>query len=269
MKRIVICFLFIFSTYFLNSSSPPLVKNFEKRFQIGFGLNVTTSNMLSFIDNIKMTQVFKNFDSGKTYDDLTPEEKILMSKEQFEHLKNLSANTRTGILVANIFGGMEYAFQLRILWKILMIETDFALVPYNGFYNGRFDFGINANGGIRLPFVVMPYITGGVSLSFHFYPDAVYKIEPWKARWGSYENFAFRLGLNFKAGLDFKFKIFSFGFYYQWAVKDFQEFSDWWGEIVNNLENNGESEQNAQAKAAGMIFGAQSRFGVSICWYIY
>lgn len=188
-----------------------------------------------------------------------------MSKEQFGHLKSLSANIRSGILIANIFGGMEYAFQLRFLWRILMIETDFLLVPYNGFYNGRFDFGINANGGVRLPFVVMPYITGGINLSFHFYPDAVYKIEPWKARWGCYENFAFRLGVNIKGGLDFKFKVFSFGFYYQWIVKDFQEFLRLVGEIVNNLKNSGEKEGEAQAKAFRMIFGAQSRFGVSIC----
>ena len=255
MKKIIV-YLNLFFIYFYLNSTSPIVRNFEKRFQIGFGFNITTSNLLSLIDNVKMGQALTNLDSGKSYEDLTPEEKILMSKEQFEHFKNLSQNARNGLLVANIFGSMEYAFKLRFLWKILMIETDFSLVPYNGFYNGRFDFGITANGGVRLPYVVMPYITGGINLSFHFYPDAVYKIEPWKARWGSYENFAFRFGLNIKGGLDFKFKIFSIGIYYQWVVKDFQEFSDWFSEITNNLKNAGEPEQNAQAKASGMILAS-------------
>lgn len=268
MKRIIV-YAYLFFIYFLNANSPPIVKNFEKRFQIGFGFTVTTSNILNFIDNIKMGQALSNLDSGKNYDDLTPEEKILMSKDQFDHLKNLSLNTRNGILVANIFGSMEYAFQLRFLWKILIIEGDFSMVPYNSFYNGRFDFGIIANSGIRLPFWVMPYITGGINLSFHFYPDAVYKIEPWKARWGSYENFAFRLGLNIKGGVDFKLKIFSVGIYYQWIIKDFQEFSDWFSEITDNLKEAGETEQNSQVKATGIILASQSRFGISICWYIY
>ena len=99
------------------------------------------------------------------------------------------------------------------------------------------------------------------NFTFSFYPSEFTKLENWKGRWAATDNFAFRPGINLRAGLDFKFKGFSIGAYYQYTIKDFQEFTGWYYAIV--------SEGLTQQQAAGMIFGAQSRFGASLCWYVF
>ena len=113
--------------------------------------------------------------------------------------------------------------------------------------------------GVRGPFFIMPYIIGGLAFTFSFYPSEYTSIEEWKGDWAATSNFAFRPGINTRIGLDLKFPKLSIGAYYQWTVKDFQEFSSWYWHIMNVGYSN--------AEAIGKIIAGQSRFGISICLY--
>lgn len=227
-------------------------KRDEKRFQLGFGAIVSTGNLLGIIESVKMSQAIQ---SGNDYD--YPG----ISKEESEALNNLDGAMQRAILVANILGSMEYGFQFRLLWNILMVEADLFVLPFDGSYNGRVDMLLQVMAGVRAPFWIMPYIIGGANFTFSFYPGQFTTLENWKGRWAATDNFAFRPGFNLRTGLDFKFKGFSIGAYYQYTVKDVQEYTLWYDAIVN--------AGIAPNKAVGMIFGAQSRFGVSLCWYIF
>ena len=114
--------------------------------------------------------------------------------------------------------------------------------------------------GIRCPFFIMPYLIAGPTFTFSFYPEQFTQVENWKGDWAATDNFAFRPGLNTRAGLDFKFRGWSIGAYYQYTIKDFQEFGSWFWHLTN--------AGYSQADAVGKIFGAQSRFGASMCFYI-
>jgi len=271
MKNISKLFLFIFLIIFLSTfhlySLPR--KNFEKRFQVGLGGLISSSNLLNFINNIRTFTALDSLNNGGVYEDLSPEQKAVTSKEQYYKLRDLGSAFQKTLFIANILATMEYSIQLRILWKILIFETDLSLLPFNGSYNGRLDFTLTINGGIRAPFWFMPYILCGVNFAFQFYPDEVYKIEKWKSDWGAFKNFVFRPGINVRAGLDIKFRVFSIGAYYQYTVKDFEEFTDWLGILKSALITGGESAQSAGIKAAGMVLGAQSKFGVNFCWYLF
>lgn len=223
----------------------------ETRFQIGFGLIVNTSNLLGLIESVKMYNAMVN---GATYNypGLTQEQQDAMNK--------INGAMQRALLVANILGGMEYGLQMRILWQIMMIETDLTVLPLDGSYNGRLDMVLSVMGGIKAPFFIMPYLLAGVDFTFSFYPNQFASLENWKDRWAATDNFAFRPGLNIKAGLDLKFPNFSIGGYYQYTIKDFQEFTLWYEKL---------KEANISASdAAGMIFGAQSRFGIAVSLYI-
>lgn len=263
---IIILALAFFSDY--GAYSLPR-KNFEKRFQVGLGGQISSSNMLNFINNIRIFNALDSLNNGGTYEDLSPEQKAVTSKEQYYKLRDLGSAFQKTLFIANILATMDYSFQLRLLWKILIIETDLTLLPFNGSYNGRLDLMLTVNGGIRAPFWIMPYLMGGVNFTFQFYPDEVYKIEKWKSDWGAFKNFVFRPGINVRAGLDIKFRVFSIGAYYQYTIKDFEEFTDWLGILKSALITSGESAEAAGVKAAGMVLGAQSRFGINFCWYLF
>ncbi len=225
-------------------------KRDEKRFQIGFGAIISTSNLLGLIESAKMAQAIKD-NNDYDYPGITEEEKAA--------LQSLNGAMQRAILVANILGAMEYGVQLRILWHILMVETDLVLLPFDGSYNGRLDFSWAVMAGIRCPFFIMPYFLAGVNFTFSFYPKEFTEKENWKGDWAATDNFVFRPGLNLRAGLDLKFKNFSIGGYYQYSIKDFQEFSLWYNKIVDEGIN--------KSDAVGMILGSQSRFGVALCFY--
>ena len=235
---------------------PPLncncQKGDEKRFQLGFGGVVSTSNILGLIESAKM---FKSIKSGNDYDypGISPEEQ--------QALKDLDGAMQRAILVANILGAMEYGLQFRILWHVLMVEADLFVLPFDGSYNGRVDLLFTAMAGVRAPFWIMPYLLCGANFTFSFYPKEFATVENWKGDWAATENFCFRPGLNVRVGLDIKFKSFSIGGYYQYCIKDFQEFSNWFEDL--------KASNVTPAAAAGMIFGSQSRFGVALCWYIF
>jgi hypothetical protein len=230
-------------------------KTSEMRFQFGLGVYTNTNNILGLVENARMAE---SVESGSTYSfpGITP--------AQSSAFQTLDANLQRAVYISNILGGMEYGIKARVLWGLLIAEADVSLVPLNGSYNGRFDLGINTGVGIRAPFWIQPYATVGPMFTFSWYPDDVSTIEPWKTAYAAVNNFAFRPGLQSRLGLDFKFKRFSIGAYYQYQVKDFQEFTDWYGEIYNSLG----SIENAKARAAGMVVAAQSRIGASLVWYI-
>jgi hypothetical protein len=227
-------------------------KSDEGRFQLGFGGFISTNNILGLIENVRMNDAIQS--SGTL-------------PAEFSGLTDINVAMQRAIMVANILGGMEYGFKTRILWKILIAEADLVLTPFNGSYNGRLDFTVNTGVGIRAPFWIMPYFVAGPMFTFSFYPDEFTAVESWKSNYAGFQNFLFRPGLNTRVGLDFKFKKFSIGAYYNYAIKDFQEFTLWYEDLVAKLDSGDTAA--AQAQAAGMVFGAQSKFGVSMTWYLF
>lgn len=268
MKKIIILIPVLLLIHISMLQAVPR-KNFEKRFQIGIGMNMATANLYNLISGFETMNALDSAGDGAGYDDLSPEQQTYISREEFESLKNLSAAYQRAMIVSNMFAGMEYGIQIRSLWNIFMSEADIALLPMNGAYNGRLDFSISLNTGVRIPFFIMPYIMGGFNMGFQFYPDNVRKIEPWKSSLGTVGNFAFRPGFNVKAGLEIKFKKFSIGGFYQYVVKDIEEYSAWRETLQESLEQAGETGDGASAKAAGLMFSAQSKFGLSVCWYLF
>ncbi|OHD18248.1 MAG: hypothetical protein A2Y34_09275 [Spirochaetes bacterium GWC1_27_15] len=252
MKKILIFCLLIVC---LISAFSKTKKSDEKRFQIGFGGMVSTSNLMGMIENTKLYQAIEN---GSQYD--YPG----LDTEQSKAINNLAKNMGRAILVANILGGLEYGFEARLLWNALMLESDLIFLPFDASYNGRMDFVVTTNIGIRAPFWIMPYITAGANFTFSWYPENVTKIDKWKS-WGVFNNFVWRPGVNLRCGLDLKFRHFSIGAYYQYTIKDFDEFVGWWQTLSDNLYNKG--LKNAAEQAAGLIFASQSRFGISMVFY--
>lgn len=242
---LVLVFLLV-STFTLQAKSK---KSGEKRFQIGFGLSVSTNNIVGMVENVKMLQAINN---GGSYSNPA------LTDEQNAAFSYLDKNMQKGLVIANILGQMEYGVQMRILWHMVMFETDLVLLPYDTTSNGKLDFYWVTNIGIRAPFWIMPYITGGVNFTFSIYPEEVAKINSWKSDWGSVGKFVFRPGFNIKTGLDLKFKRFSVGVYYQYMVKDVTEFQEW----AALFGEQGEGFLIAK------VLGSQSRFGLAMCWYL-
>lgn len=229
---------------------PKTKKNDEQRFQFGFGINLSSCNLLNLIENVKLYDSIKN-DTDYNFPGIDEDEQ--------EALQEIDGAMKRAILVANILGGMEYGLQIRFLYKIMMFETDIILLPFDGSYNGRIDLLLSPMIGIRAPFFIMPYIITGVCFTFSFYPSEFTSKEEWKGDWAATSNFVFRPGINTRIGLDFKIKGFSIGAYYQWTVKDFQEFSSWYWHIMD--------VGYSGVEAGWKIFAAQSRFGIAITLY--
>lgn len=229
----------------------PETKKFnEQKLQFGFGFMVSTCNLLNLIESAKIYDAIKN-DTDYNFPGVDEEEQ--------EALLKLNGGMKRAILVANILGGMEYGAQFRILYKIMIFETDIILLPFDGSYNGRLDLLLTPMIGVRAPFYIMPYFISGLALTFSFYPSEFTSIEEWKGNWAATTNFAFRPGIITRLGLDLKIEGFSIGAYYQWTVKDFQEFGSWYWHIMN--------AGYSSSSAVGRILAAQSRFGISICLY--
>lgn len=243
---VVIIMTLLLSINVINAKSK---KNDEKRFQIGVGILISTSNLFGLIHSAKMAYEGDMSSVG-------------INKTIFDQIP---LNIRQTVLVANIFANMEYSFQFRILSSIFIGESDIILLPMDNSSNGRFDMIITLNGGVRFPFWIMPYVMAGANFTFSWYPGRVVDFENWRTTYGSNiaENFAWSPGMNIKVGLDIKFRLFSAGLYYVYMIKDFNEFGGKVSQIANDLTNGDYST------AGAMIFGSQSRFGVSICWYLF
>lgn len=249
---VVVLFILITTTIVFGRSK----KSNEKRFQLGFGFTVSTNNLLGLIEDVRMTQAI---DSGSSYD--YPG----LSTTQKAALNDIDVGMRRAIMIANILGGMEYGLQMRILWSALMMEMNLNVIPLDGSYNGRLDLRFQFGIGLRAPFFIMPYILVGATANFSFYPGEVQQIEDWRTYFTN--NFALSPGIDAKIGLDLKFKKWSIGAYYLYSIRDFKEFTDWWGELWNNLSSG--DTQAAQNQAWGMIVAAQSKFGASLCFYLF
>lgn len=223
----------------------------EMNFQLGIGGLISTSNLLGLIESVKLYNAMVN-DQDYEYPGVT--------EEQQEALKNINGSMARAIMVANILGAMEYGLSARILWNVLIAEVDLFFLPFDGSYNGRLDFMAVPLIGVRSPWFIQLYAMAGVPFVFSFYPDKLTQIENWRTRWAATDNFAFRIGLMIRLGLDLKFKTFSIGGYYQYTIKDFEEFTAW----HNAFRDIGVTP----ADAAGKIFAAQSRFGIAISFYL-
>ncbi len=231
----------------------------ENRFQIGIGISVSTNNLLGLIESVKMYEAFESKKSDYSF--------IGISADDQTKLKAMDPKIQRAVMIANLFGAMEYGIQLRMLYKALMLESNLMFLPFDGTYNGRFDMMLTVNAGLRAPFWIMPYFLAGVNFTFSFYPGKLSTSENWKKKWGATDSFVWRPGVNLRLGLDIKFKGLSIGAYYQYTVKDFEEFSSLYSSIEKSVKES--NAQYVQAQAFGMLLGAQSRFGASICLYLF
>jgi len=225
----------------------------ERRFQLGFGFILGTHSLAGMFE----TNNIKN--NSDYYYPLASDK-----KDRFE---SLNSDQKTGILVGHILGGWEYGFQFRILWRIFIAETDIILTPFDAVNNGRLDFVIMPMIGIKGPLALMPYIMAGTIFTFSYYPWEYSFLESQKSNFASNDKFAFRPGLNIKAGVEFKVPRylkpakFSVGGYLQYTIKDFEEFHY----IYWNYKNSGYSNADAALK----VLSHQVRFGISLCYYIF
>ena len=256
MKKTISVVMILFCISFVSIYARS--NNTENRFQIGIGGIVSTNNLLGLIESVKM---YRSFEMGEDYDF------IGMTDVDQEALKSLDPNIQRALMIANMFGAMEYGIQVRILFNAFMFETDLMLLLFDGTYNGRLDLLLTMNAGVRAPFWIMPYILGGVNFTFSFYPGKLGEAENWKSKWAATDSFVWRPGVNLRAGLDFKFRGFSVGAYYQYTIKDFEEFVGLYESISSSIQN--EDAETIKAMALGMVLGSQSRFGISMCWYLF
>jgi hypothetical protein len=220
-----------------------------KKVHLGFGITATTGNLLGLIENARLYNALYN-NQEYNYPGLTESEKTAV--------KNLNKGMLNTLIAANILATMEYGLRTRIMFHAFISDIDLVFLPCDGTFNGRFDFQIVPTFGIRAPWFIMPYLTAGPSFTFSFYPGKVADIENWKTKtgYGVADNFVFRPGLNIKTGIDINFRRFTIGAFYQYEIKDFAEFTDYYNAIIANGFTSSE--------AATKIFGYQSRFGVSI-----
>jgi len=229
----------------------------ERRFQLGFGFIIGTHSLAGLSETTRIYNALK--DNEDYYFPLA-----VNNKDYFDTLNN---DQKTGILVGHILGGWEYGFQFRILWNIIIAETDIILSPFDASRNGRFDFIIMPMIGIKAPLALMPYIMFGLIYTFSFYPGEYSFTENNKSSFTSNINFSYRPGLVIKAGVEFKIpkylKIakFSVGGYIQYTIKDFEEFNY----IYFNYKESGYSDFSAVLK----ILENQLRFGISLCYYLF
>ncbi len=224
--------------------------NDEMKLQVGIGVLINTSNIYSLTESSKLYQSMNN-GTDYNYPGFTP--------EQADAYKNLTNPMKRALIISNIFGALEYGITGRILWNYLIGELDIILLPFDGSYNGRMDLVITPLVGLRYPWMLMPYLIVGMTLTFSFYPGELDTIESWKSRSAATNNFVFRPGLIVRLGADFKVSNFSIGLYYQYTIKDFDEFTLWYNELIDY--------GYSPTEAGGKIFGSQSRFGVAINMY--
>jgi len=250
-NTLVAFFLIIFSmTFVWSEETKESIFSWDtKKFHLGFGLTATTGNLLGLIENARLYDALYN---NKPYD--YPG----LTAEQRDAVMKLNKGMVRTLIVANVFASLEYGLRTRIMFHAFMSDIDLVFLPNDGTYNGRFDFELVPAVGVRLPWFIMPYITAGPTFTFSFYPDKVANVENWKTKagYGIYENFAFRVGLNIKTGVDLNFRRVMVGVFYQYEVKDFAEFTDFYYTILDG--------GFTPAEAAGMVFGYQSRFGISL-----
>ncbi len=254
MKKILMVLLIVSVSFTAFGKSDKNWLQKELGFNIGFGGFANTTNLMGLIESGRMATAMNE---GKEYD--FPG----LSDEQKTAFNNMSKAMGQAMIVANILASMEYALKVRITANIFIADIDVTFLPLDGSYNGRFDISLTTSAGIRAPFFLMPYITIGANFLFSIYPEDYKSIETWKASWGAAGRFVFRPGIVGRAGLDIKLGKFAIGAYYQYTVKDFEEFGTFFTSLLNDAYS------GDTAKAVGAIMGYQSRFGVSLLFYLF
>jgi hypothetical protein len=217
-----------------------------KKFHFGIGVTATTGNLSGLIDNVRLLYNNQVYD----YPGWTAEQKEVISK--------LDSQTVRGLVFANILCSMEYGIRTRFMYHVFISDIDLVFLPSDSSTNGRFDFQLIPTIGVRVPWLLMPYITAGPSFTFSFYPDKISDADNWKTKagYGVFNNFVFRPGLNIRTGLDLNLRRMTIGVFYEYGIKDFAEFSDYYRSLIIN----GYSVNDAVWR----VFNYQGRFGASI-----
>jgi hypothetical protein len=225
----------------------------EKELQYGFGIIVNSNDIKTGYENYERSQAIKD-----GYEYSYPG----FSDKQQEALTELDTWMQKSILATYVLRNMEYGIQFRLLWKYLISETDFVFTPTDYSDNSKINIAIAPMIGFRSPRFIMPYFMAGPNFTLAVNPE-IYKSESnWHDKINATKNtLSFSPGLIVRTGVDTKFKRFSLGFYYQYKIKDFSEFNYW-----NSLYKEGEITGQ---EAFGNSLAQNSRFGISMSWYIH
>jgi hypothetical protein len=218
-------------------------------FQIGAYLN--TCNFMNVMEDIRMGRAII---SNSEYIN------VGMTKDQAKEYVDMPKSIKTGVMIANIVGSFEFGFKYRVKWNVLLFDSDVSILFYDGSYNSRLDFEFSNDIGIRMPYWIMPYASCGPNYTLSFYQNYFDLVEDWRTHYLAYQNVMYRIGFHARLGVDFNLKKFSIGLYYQYTIKDFDEFGGFcFAQIY--VKNN-------FACAAIGIFAYQSRLGVSLLFPI-
>ncbi|HPY86401.1 MAG TPA: hypothetical protein PLG34_00265 [Spirochaetota bacterium] len=249
-KKFLLVMLLLLLTFSTFAKSNIDLKRMLLGFKFGIGFSVQTPNMLGLIESAKMYEAI-NKGEDYNYPGLTDEQK--------DALKSLDVGMQSAIITANILAGLEYGVKFRFMYHMLIADADLAFLPFDGSYNGRIDLGLSLNAGIRAPFFIQPYLMTGILFNFSFYPDEFLKVEEWKSNYAGFKNFLFRPGMHFRLGLELNFISFTIGLHYQYAIKDFDEFTRYYNSLASI---------SGPSDAATKIFCYQSKVGFDMVWYI-
>ena len=254
-KTFILLSLLMIFPYFLFSDKK--IKD-ERRLQLGFGFIIGTHSISGMTETQRINDSIQN-DCPYYY-------LGAIGKER-EKLKDLNKNQKDGLMVAHILGGYEYGFQFRTLWRIMITEHSLSVFIFDVTRNGRTDLMFRSMIGIRAPYFIMPYFLVGYMLTYSFYPREFSIIESFRKKWAATDYFAFRPGLNIKLGVEVKIQKymklpkFSAGGYFEYNIKDFDEFYY----MYNRYLQLGLSESSA----VGKVLGSNAHFGFSVCFYIF
>lgn len=226
------------------------VKKDEKRFQFGIGIH---ANSLNFSG---MNEVYNIFQSIKDDEDYSYPG---ISDLEEDSIQDLSNWHQKDLLASYIFRNQEYGMHLRILWNVLIFETDFDFLPMDYTDSKRSNIMIAPMIGIRYPSFIMPYLMIGPNLNVGFETTDT---GSWEDKISTIKNsMIFTPGLILKTGLDFKAQYFSIGLYYQYRLKDFNEITYWYSIFKEGYISNTDAFWN--------IISSQSRIGLTFSVYFF
>ena len=231
-----------------NKEEPKKEKKDEKRFQFGIGMHINSLSFSGMSEARDILNSIKN-DNDYTYPGI--------NEDMENNLQSLDKWMQKDILAGYIMRNQEYGIHLRILWHVLIFETDFTLLPMDYTKSERSNIMIAPMIGLRYPHFVMPYLMIGPNLNIGFETD---DSGTWQDRIHYIKNsLIVRPGLILKTGVDLKADYFSIGLYYQYRMKDFNEVNYWYSEFIDGCITGTDAFWN--------IIGSQSRIGLTFSVY--